>query len=49
MVISAPRRRRSPPWFGAETRRALAAGATVAGLALLAGRPYWRDHPAAAV
>ncbi|MEU8803683.1 histidine kinase [Spirillospora sp. NPDC048819] len=48
MVISAPRRRRSPPWFGAETRRALAAGLAVAGLALLAGWPYWRDHPAAA-
>ncbi|WP_346044576.1 sensor histidine kinase [Actinomadura chokoriensis] len=47
-MISPPRRRRSPPWFGAETRRALAAGAAVAGLALLAGRPYWRDHPAAA-
>ncbi|NVI90240.1 sensor histidine kinase [Actinomadura sp. BRA 177] len=49
VVISAPRRRRSPPWFGAETRRALAAGLAVAGLALLAGWPYWRDHPAAAV
>lgn len=48
MVISAPRRRRSPPWFGTETRRALVAGAAVAGLALLAGWPYWRDHPAAA-
>ncbi|MGP4025446.1 sensor histidine kinase [Actinomadura sp. 3N407] len=48
VVISAPRRRRSPPWFGAETRRALAAGLAVAGLALLAGWPYWRDHPAAA-
>ncbi|GAA1862410.1 hypothetical protein GCM10009736_31920 [Actinomadura bangladeshensis] len=49
VVISAPRRRRSPPWFGAETRRALAAGPAVAGLALLAGWPYWRQHPAAAV
>ncbi|MFG2247699.1 sensor histidine kinase [Spirillospora sp. NPDC048823] len=49
VVITAPRRRRSPPWFGAETRRALAAGVAVAGLALLAGWPYWRDHPAAAV
>ncbi|SNS55880.1 Histidine kinase [Actinomadura mexicana] len=48
VVISAPRRRRSPPWFGTETRRALVAGAAVAGLALLAGWPYWRDHPAAA-
>ena len=48
VVISAPRRRRSPPWFGAETRRALAAGFAVAGLTLLAGWPYWRDHPAAA-
>ncbi|MEU5992910.1 histidine kinase [Spirillospora sp. NPDC047418] len=48
VVISAPRRRRSPPWFGAEARRALAAGAAVAGLALPAGWPYWRDHPAAA-
>ncbi|TDD70298.1 sensor histidine kinase [Actinomadura darangshiensis] len=48
VVISAPRRRRSPPWFGAETRRALAAGLAVAGLALLAGWPYWRGHPAAA-
>ncbi|XRQ14591.1 sensor histidine kinase [Actinomadura welshii] len=48
VVISAPRRRRSPPWFGAETRRALAAGLAVAGLALLAGWPYWRDHPWAA-
>lgn len=48
MVISAPRRRRSPPWFGTETRRALVAGTAVAGLALLAGWPYWRDHPAAA-
>ncbi|WP_132202343.1 sensor histidine kinase [Actinomadura darangshiensis] len=47
-MISAPRRRRSPPWFGAETRRALAAGLAVAGLALLAGWPYWRGHPAAA-
>ncbi|WP_143227431.1 sensor histidine kinase [Actinomadura mexicana] len=47
-MISAPRRRRSPPWFGTETRRALVAGAAVAGLALLAGWPYWRDHPAAA-
>ncbi|WP_396448565.1 sensor histidine kinase [Actinomadura sp.] len=48
VVISAPRRRRSPPWFGAETRRALVAGLAVAGLALLAGWPYWRHHPAAA-
>ncbi len=48
VVISAPRRRRSPPWFGAETRRALVAGPAVAGLALPAGWPYWRDHPAAA-
>ncbi|WP_067807280.1 histidine kinase [Actinomadura formosensis] len=48
VVISAPRRRRSPPWFGAETRRALLAGLVVAGLALLAGWPYWRHHPAAA-
>ncbi|TDC74612.1 histidine kinase [Actinomadura sp. 7K507] len=48
VVISAPRRRRSPPWFGAETRRALAAGAAVAGLALVAGWPYWREHPGAA-
>ncbi|WP_168444838.1 sensor histidine kinase [Actinomadura latina] len=47
-MISAPRRRRSPPWFGAETRRALAAGPAVAGLALLAGWPYWRHHPGAA-
>ncbi|WP_329091469.1 histidine kinase [Actinomadura citrea] len=47
-MISAPRRRRSPPWFGTEARRALVAGAAVAGLALLAGWPYWRDHPAAA-
>ena len=49
VVISAPRRRRSPPWFGAESRRALVAGLAVAGLALLAGWPYWRHHPAAAV
>ncbi|SFO44393.1 Histidine kinase [Actinomadura madurae] len=48
VVISAPRRRRSPPWFGAETRRALGSGLAVAGLALGAGWPYWRDHPAAA-
>ncbi|GAA0560310.1 sensor histidine kinase [Actinomadura livida] len=48
VVISAPRRRRSPAWFGAETRRALAAGLAVAGLALVAGWPYWRDHPGAA-
>ncbi|NDU77355.1 hypothetical protein GWI34_32765 [Actinomadura sp. DSM 109109] len=48
VVISAPRRRRSPPWFGPEARRALVAGAAVAGLALLAGWPYWRDHQAAA-
>ncbi|HLV71173.1 MAG TPA: histidine kinase [Vulgatibacteraceae bacterium] len=48
VVISAPRRRRSPPWFGTETRRALAAGLAVAGVALAAGWPYWRDHPAAA-
>ncbi|WP_433479067.1 sensor histidine kinase [Spirillospora sp. CA-142024] len=48
VVISAPRRRRSPPWFGAETRRALVAGLAAAGLALLAGWPYWRHHPAAA-
>jgi signal transduction histidine kinase len=48
VVITAPRRRRSPPWFGAETRRALGSGLAVAGLALLAGWPYWRDHPAAA-
>src|SRR5690348_6937651 len=48
VVISAPRRRRSPPWFGAETRRALAAGLAVAALALAAGWPYWRDHAAAA-
>ncbi|MDL4817053.1 sensor histidine kinase [Actinomadura opuntiae] len=48
VVISAPRRRRSPPWFGAETRRALAAGPAVAALALAAGWPYWRDHAAAA-
>ncbi|MCQ0012499.1 hypothetical protein [Actinomadura madurae] len=47
-MISAPRRRRSPPWFGAETRRALGSGLAVAGLALAAGWPYWRDHPAAA-
>ncbi|WP_131953463.1 histidine kinase [Actinomadura sp. GC306] len=47
-MISAPRRRRSPAWFGAETRRALAAGLAVAGLALAAGWPYWRDHPGAA-
>ncbi|TDC55655.1 hypothetical protein E1281_11415 [Actinomadura sp. KC345] len=48
VVISAPRRRRTPPWFGAETRRALAAGLAVAGLALVAGWPYWRGHPGAA-
>src|SRR5690606_14610364 len=48
VIISAPRRRRSPPWFGTETRRALAAGLAVAGVALAAGWPYWRDHPAAA-
>ncbi|MEU9024681.1 histidine kinase [Actinomadura sp. NPDC048394] len=48
VVISAPRRRRSPPWFGAETRRALAAGLAVAALAFAAGWPYWRDHAAAA-
>ncbi|MFA1551678.1 sensor histidine kinase [Actinomadura chokoriensis] len=48
VVISAPRRRRSPPWFGAETRRALVAGLAVAGLALVAGWPYWRDRPGAA-
>ncbi|MFB4311481.1 sensor histidine kinase [Actinomadura sp. GTD37] len=47
-MISAPRRRRSPPWFGAESRRALVAGLAVAGLALLSGWPYWRHHPAAA-
>ncbi|GAA2163668.1 hypothetical protein GCM10009727_80310 [Actinomadura napierensis] len=48
VVISAPRRRRSPPWFGAETRRALVAGLAVAALAFAAGWPYWRDHAAAA-
>ncbi|WP_173091691.1 histidine kinase [Actinomadura verrucosospora] len=48
VVISAPRRRRSPPWFGPETRRALAAGLAVAALAYAAGWPYWRDHPGAA-
>ncbi|WP_051712406.1 histidine kinase [Spirillospora albida] len=47
-VISVPARRRTPPWFGREARRALAAGLAVAALALGAGWPYWRGHPAAA-
>ncbi len=48
VVISGPRRRRTPPWFGPEARRALVAGLAVAALALAAGWPYWRGHPAAA-
>uniref|UniRef100_UPI0010413840 sensor histidine kinase n=1 Tax=Actinomadura roseirufa TaxID=2094049 RepID=UPI0010413840 len=48
VVISAPRRRLAPAWFGTEARRALAAGAAVAAVALGSGWPYWRGHPVAA-
>ncbi|MGI5414643.1 ATP-binding protein [Actinomadura luteofluorescens] len=39
---------RWPPWLGARVRRALAAGAAVAGAALACGWPHWRAQPAAA-
>ncbi|WP_169806962.1 sensor histidine kinase [Actinomadura macra] len=48
VVISGPRRRRTPPWFGPETRRAFLTGVAVAAVALAAGWPYWRGHPVAA-
>ncbi|MFD0689332.1 sensor histidine kinase [Actinomadura fibrosa] len=48
VVISAPRRRRTPPWFGAEARRAAVAGLAAAALALAAGWPYWQAHRIAA-
>ena len=48
MVIPAPRRRWSPPWFGAEAKRALIAGGVVAGTTLACGWPYWTGHQFAA-
>ncbi|WP_165975396.1 sensor histidine kinase [Actinomadura rubrisoli] len=43
-MISAPRRRLTPPWYGAEARRALAVGLAAAGVALVSGWPYWQEH-----
>jgi signal transduction histidine kinase len=48
VVISARRRRWSPPWFGAETRRAFAVGIAVVAVALISGWPYWQTHRLAA-
>ncbi|WP_158566816.1 sensor histidine kinase [Actinomadura craniellae] len=46
-MIPAPRKRWSPPWFGAEAKRALGVGVIVAALATGCGWPYWQAHPVA--